>query len=86
MGEVFNQENVHNLRKDDLIKTSKNVVGIVLSTTKDNIKILDMNNTIQIVNNLDFDSKINSGVLLTKNKNNEHIRNNSIIRIRQGLH
>ena len=86
MGEVINQENVHNLRKDDLIKTSKNVVGIVLSTTKDNIKILDMNNTIQIVNNLDFDSKINSGVLLTKNKNNEHIRNNSIIRIRQGLH
>ncbi len=70
MGEVINQENVHNLRKDDLIKTSKNVVGIVLSTTKDNIKILDMNNTIQIVNNLDFDSKINSGVLLTKNKNN----------------
>ena len=86
MGEVINQENVHNLRKDDLIKTSKNVVGIVLSTTKNNIKILDMNNTIQIVNNLDFDSKINSGVLLTKNKNNEHIRNNSIIRIRQGLH
>ncbi len=70
MGEIINQENVHNLRKDDLIKTSKNVVGIVLSTTKDNIKILDMNNTIQIVNNLDFDSKINSSVLLTKNKNN----------------
>ena len=70
MGEVINQENVHNLKKDDLIKTSKNVVGIVLSTTKDNIKILDMNNTIQIINNLDFDSKINSSLLLTKNKNN----------------
>ncbi len=46
------------------------MVGIVLSTTKDNIKILDMNNTVQIVNNLDFDSKINSQTLLTKNKNN----------------
>lgn len=69
-----------------MIKTSKNVVGIVLSTTKDNIKILDIDNTIQIVNNLDFDSKINSGVILTKNKNNKQIRNNSMIRIRQGLH
>jgi hypothetical protein len=86
MGEVINQQNVHNLKKDDLIKTSKNIIGIVLSTTKDNIKILDMNNTVQIINNLDFDSKINSTLLLTKNKNNEQIRNNSIIRIRQGPH
>jgi hypothetical protein len=70
MGEIINEENVHNLKKDDLIKTSKNIVGIVLSTTKDNIKILDMNNTIQIINNLDFDCKINSSLLLTKNKNN----------------
>ena len=84
MGEVINQQNVHNLKKDDLIKTSKNIIGIVLSTTKDNIKILDMKNTVQIINNLDFDSKINSTLLLTKNKNNEQIRNNSIIRIRQG--
>ena len=61
-------------------------MGIVLSTTKDNIKILDMNNTIQIINNLDFDSKINSTLLLTKNKNNEQIRNNSMVRIRQGMH
>jgi hypothetical protein len=43
-----------------------------------------MNNTIQIINNLDFDSKINSSIFLTKNKNNEQIRNNSIVRIRQG--
>ena len=86
MGEIINQDNVHNLKKDDLIKTSKNVIGIVLSTTKDNIKILDMNNTIQIINNLDFDSKINSTLLLTKNKNGEQIKNNSIVRIRQGLH
>lgn len=43
-----------------------------------------MNNTIQIINNLDFDSKINSSILLTKNKNNEQIRNNTIVRIRQG--
>lgn len=86
MGEVINQENVHNLKKDDLIKTSKNIIGIVLSTTKDNIKILDMNNTIQIINNLDFDSKINSNLLLTKNKNNEQIKNSSIVRIRQGIH
>ena len=61
---------MHNLKKDDLIKTSKNIIGIVLSTTKDNIKILNMNNTVQIINNLDFDSKINSSLLLIKNKNN----------------
>ncbi len=77
---------MHKLKKDDLIKTSKNVVGIVLSTTKDNLKILDMNNTIQIVNNLDFDSKINSSMLLTKNKNGEQIRNNSMVRIKLGIH
>lgn len=84
MGEIINQENLHNLKKDDLIKTTKNLIGIVLSTTKDNIKILDMNNTVQIINNLDFDSKVNSSLLLTKNKNNEQIRNNSMVRIRQG--
>ena len=68
-----------------MIKTSKNIIGIVLSTTKDNIKILNMNNTIQIINNLDFDSKINSTILLAKNKSNEQIRNNSIVRVRQGV-
>ena len=44
-----------------------------------------MNNTIQIINNLDFDSKINSTILLAKNKSNEQIRNNSIVRVRQGV-
>jgi hypothetical protein len=56
------------LKKDDLIKTSKNQVGIVLATRKDNIKILDTNNTIQVISNLDFDSKINSKALATKNR------------------
>jgi hypothetical protein len=44
-----------------------------------------MNNTVRIINNLDFDSKINSSLLLIKNKNNEQIRNNSIVRIKQGI-
>lgn len=44
-----------------------------------------MNNTVQIINNLDFDSKINSSLLLIKNKNNEQIRNGSIVRIKQGI-
>ncbi len=56
------------MKKDDLIKTSKNQVGIVLATRKDNIKILDTNNTIQVISNLDFDSKINSKALATKNR------------------
>ncbi len=60
---------MHGLKKDDLIKTTRNFVGIVISTNKDNIKILDMNNTMQIISNLDYDSKVNSHNLVTKNKN-----------------
>lgn len=56
------------MKKDDLIKTSKNLIGIVIETSKDNIKIMDTNNSIQIVNNMDFDSKINTRNIIAKNK------------------
>jgi hypothetical protein len=59
------------LKKDDLIKTSKNVVGIVIETQKDNIKILDSNNTVQIISNMDFDSQINTRNLIAKNRTGE---------------
>lgn len=68
MGELINEENVHGLKKDDLIKTTRNIVGIVLASTKDSIKVLDMNNTIQIISNLDFDSKLDSSRNLAKNR------------------
>ena len=61
-------------------------MGIVISTNKDNIKILDINNAIQIVGNLDYESKINTRNLSAKNKNGEHIENQTIVRIRKGLH
>jgi hypothetical protein len=56
------------LKKDDLIKTNKNGVGIVVETTKDNIKILDTSNVIQIIGNIDFDEKIVIKNLVAKNK------------------
>lgn len=43
------------------------MVGIVLETTKDTIKILDSNNVIQVINNIDFDSKITVKHLVAKN-------------------
>jgi hypothetical protein len=74
------------LKKDELIKTTKGNVGIVISTNKDNIKILDINNSIQIVSNLDYESKINTRNLSAKNKNGEHIENQTIVRVRKGIH
>lgn len=62
---------MHNLTKHDLIKTTKNQIGIVLETTKDNIKILDTNNTIQIIGNLDFDSKLNTRNIIAKNRSGD---------------
>ena len=66
-GEVICEENVHGIKKDDLIKTSKGTVGIVIETKKDNIKILDVNNTIQIISNMDFDSVLNTRSFTAKN-------------------
>jgi hypothetical protein len=43
----------------------------VMSTAKDNIKMLDTNNTIQIINNLDFDSKLNTKNIIAKNKSGD---------------
>lgn len=56
------------MKKDDLVKTNKNQIGIVLETTKDNIKILDTNNTIQIIGNMEVDSKLNTRNIVAKNK------------------
>ena len=54
LGDTVISENQLGLKKDDLIKTNKGSVGIVISTNKDNIKILDTTNIISIVNNLDY--------------------------------
>lgn len=69
-----------------MIKTTKGNVGIVISTNKDNIKMLDVTNAIQIVGNLDYESKINTKNLSAKNKNGEHIENQTIVRIKKGVH
>lgn len=68
-------ENLLGLKKDDLIKTTKGNVGIVITTNKDNIKILDLTNVISIVNNLDYESKMNSRGLVAKNKFGDQIKN-----------
>ena len=47
-------ENLLGLKNDDLIKTTKGNIGIILSTNKDNIKILDITNVVSIVGNLDY--------------------------------
>ncbi len=45
-----------------------------------------MNNTIQIITNLDFDSKLDSSRNLAKNRNGEPIKDQSIVRVKQGVH
>lgn len=82
--EIICAQNVHNLTKHDLIKTTKNQIGIVLETTKDNIKILDTNNTIQIIGNLDFDSKLNTRNIIAKNRTGDQLGAGCIVIIRNG--
>ncbi len=53
-GQDIAAENSLGLKKDDLIKTTKGNIGVIIATNKDNIKILDMSNTISIVGNLDY--------------------------------
>lgn len=74
------------LKKDDLIKTTKGNIGIVISTNKDNIKMLDVTNVISIVGNLDYESKINTRNLVAKNRNGDQIKNQTIVRVRLGIH
>jgi transcription elongation factor len=73
------------LKKDDLVKTNKNQIGIVLETTKDNIKILDTNNTIQIIGNMEVDSKLNTRNIVAKNKTGDEISADCAIIIRHGV-
>ena len=75
LGDTVISENQLGLKKDDLIKTNKGSVGIVISTNKDNIKILDTTNIISIVNNLDYESKLNSRGIVAKNKFGDQIKN-----------
>jgi hypothetical protein len=74
------------LKKDDLIKTTKGNIGIVISANKDNIKMLDVTNVISIVGNLDYESKINTRNLVAKNRNGDQIKNQTIVRVRLGIH
>lgn len=85
-GEVTAAENLLGLKKDDLIKTTKGTIGIILSTNKDNIKMLDTSNTIQMIGNLDFEAKLNSHNLVAKNRTGDQIKNQTIVRIRKGIH
>lgn len=86
LGETVGSENLLGLKKDDLIKTTKGNIGIVISTNKDNIKMLDVTNVISIVGNLDYESKINTKNLVTKNRNGDQIKNQTIVRIRSGIY
>ena len=72
------------LKKDDLIKTTKGNIGVVVSTSKDNVKMIDINNCISIVNNLDYESKLNTRNLIAKNRFGDQIKNHTIVRIRNG--
>lgn len=57
-----------------------------MATRKDTIQILDTNNSIQVISNLDFDTKINTKALATKNRTGELIKNQSTVRILKGIH
>lgn len=73
------------MKKDDLIKTNKNLVGIVIETTKDNIKVIDTGNILQVVSNMDFDEKITIRHLVAKNKSGDEIKEGALIVIRNGV-
>lgn len=78
---------MHGLKKDNLIKTSKGTVGIVIETKKDSIKILDVNNTLQIISNMDFDSVLNTRNFTAKNNRlGEEITSGSTVIITKGIH
>lgn len=56
----------------------------MIETTKDNIKIINMNNVIQVVGNMDFDENIRTGHLVAVNKGGDEIKPGSIVIIREG--
>ena len=77
---------MHNVKKDDLIKTSKGSVGVVIETRKDNIKIVDINCTTQVVSNMDFDSIVNTRNFNAKNnRSGELITSGSSVLIKKGI-
>lgn len=57
----------------------------MIETQKDSIKILDTNNTIQIISNMDYDNTVTTRNLIAKNRTGEEITSNSSVRIRQGI-
>lgn len=48
--------------------------------------MLDITNVISIVGNLDYESKINTKSLTAKNRQGDQIKNQTIVRIRSGIH
>lgn len=58
----------------------------MLETRKDSMKLLDINNSIQVVSNMDFDSLLPTRNLIAKNRTGDEINANSIVIIRQGAH
>ena len=84
-GEAICPENIHELKKNDMIKTTKNIVGIVIETKKDSIKILDINNTVKIIHTMDFDSLLETKNLIAKNRRGDEICANSSVRVISGM-
>lgn len=83
-GQNICTQNIHQLKKNDIIKTNLNIIGIVLESNKDHIKIIDTNNVMQIINNLDFKDKININHLIAKNKYHHQLKSGSLVIILNG--
>jgi hypothetical protein len=48
--------------------------------------MLDTNNNILTINNMDFDSKLNTKNIVAKNKSGDEISSGSLVIIRHGVH
>ena len=48
--------------------------------------MLDLSNVISIVNNLDYEPKLNTKNILAKNRFGDQIKNQTIVRVRTGPH
>lgn len=47
---------------------------------------MDTNNSIQIINNMDFDSKLNTKNIVAKNRSGDEISAECLVIIRQGVY
>ena len=85
LGDCYNTPNLHDLKKNDLIKTGNGTIGIVLSIINEGFKILNIENSIQTVNNLEFSGRIDTRNFVAKNDCGESINKDSLVVIRKGV-